>query len=380
MSRRQHHSHHVQHPLTARVYAVLILCGLAAVLASGLWNANTIPPPPRRPRQPSDALLHARTIERLRGAISYYSVVGAELRRDGYPTRSVFNWRTPAHYELIAWVTVQGATTTLRLLAIAVVFGAMWAFARESPARCVAAGFLLFGGMLMPLIGHLVVFGEVCAGTLIGLSLALYARGRWFVLAAWLGIAAVFLREISVIYAVTCGVLAIIHRRRAESLTWIAGGLAYCAYYALHAMNVSQHIQPTDIAHGESWLQFQGLSFVLRTLHGGGLLMFMPVWITPVACVLALAAVYAPSIPPAVRWSLLLYCLFFSVAGQPFNFYWGWVSISIWCYALVYAGEGFQRLLDEAFVHGQSRTGGSNALRTSALGCAFHAHRALNNP
>ena len=348
-------SHYAQNALTARVHALLILCGLAAVLAFGLRTANTIPPPPRLPGQPSDAVLHTRTIELLRGATSYYSVVGEELRRDGYPTRSVFNWRTPAHYELVAWITVQDATTTLRLLAIAVVLGAMWAFARESLDRCVAAGFLLLGGMLMPLVDHMVVFGEVCAGTLIGLSLALYVRGRLFVLAAWLGIAAVFLREISVIYAVTCGVLAIVHRRRAESLTWIFGGLAYLAYYALHAMNVSQHIQPTDIAHADSWLQFQGLSFVFRTLHGGGLLMLMPVWMTPVACVLALAAVYAPSIPPAVRWSLLLYCLFFSIAGQPFNFYWGWVSISIWCYALVYSGEGFQRLLDEAFCNRQSR-------------------------
>ena len=306
-----------------RLRGVMILCGLATLLGLGLRTGDGLRPPVRPPSRPNDGALHTKTIEQLHNADSYYEVVGEELRRTGYPTRSVFNWRTPAHYQLIAWVTIERAAIMLRCLIVAAVAGTIWGFARESLSRCVAAGLLTLGGMLMPLMIGAVQYGEVCAGTLIGLSLALYSQARWLILAACLGIAAVFLREIAVPYALTCGVLAIIHRRRAESITWVLGGIAYVTYYAVHAINVSQHIRPTDFAHSESWLQFGGLTFVLQTLHGSGWLVLMPMWVTPVACVLALAATCAPSISPNVKWSLLIYFAFFSVAGHPFNFYWG---------------------------------------------------------
>ena len=67
-------------------------------------------------------------------------MVGEELRRTGYPTRSVFNWRTPAHYQLIAWVTIERAALMLRCLIVAAVAGTIWGFARESLGRSVAAG------------------------------------------------------------------------------------------------------------------------------------------------------------------------------------------------------------------------------------------------
>jgi hypothetical protein len=333
-----------------RLRALVILSTLALLFGCGFRYRDNIPTPRRQAGQPSDAVLHTRVVAALRQSESYYVVFGQELRRYGYPARSVFNWRTPAHYKVVTWLSAERASVVLQWLALGVVFGAMRAFANVSMLRSIFAGFFMLGSMLVPLmLSDAVVFGEAWAGTFIGLSLACYVRGRWFVLAAGLGIAAVFLREIAVLYALTCGLLALIGRRRGESITWLVGGAAYILYYTLHAMNVAHQIQPTDVAHTQSWLQFQGLPFVLRTLHGNGWLVLMPVWVSLVICVLALAAVLISPLPQAVRWPLLAYVAFFSVAGQPFNFYWGWVTIPLWTYALLYSDKALSRLMTDVF-------------------------------
>ncbi len=47
-------------------------------------------------RGPGDVALYRAEIDRIHAGESYYSVAGDELRTRGYPTRSVFNWRTPS--------------------------------------------------------------------------------------------------------------------------------------------------------------------------------------------------------------------------------------------------------------------------------------------
>src|SRR5688572_21535516 len=58
-----------------RVRAGLILLGLAGLLAFGLREGNSIRTPRRPANEPSDAALHTRVIEQLRGSDSYYEVV-----------------------------------------------------------------------------------------------------------------------------------------------------------------------------------------------------------------------------------------------------------------------------------------------------------------
>ena len=333
----------------ARGWSQVVLLGLAVLLALGLRQGETFNAPLRASTQPSDSALHTRVIARLVKGQPYYAAVGAELREAGYPARSVFNWRTPAHYTLVAILTPRRATTLLRILSLAVIVGAMWVLARLSMPRSFVAGFLMLGSTLVPLmLADAVVFAEACAGTVIGLSLALYGRFMYLP-AACLALAALFFREIALPYAVTCGLLAIWQRRRAESLFWVAGGFAYLIYYGLHAANVARHIDPADVAHAQSWLQFQGLPFVLRTLHGNGIIVLVPAWVTVILCVLGLAGTFAPSIPRAVKWPLLAYCAFFAVAGQGFNFYWGWVAIPLWAYAIAHADIGLRHLVSHAF-------------------------------
>ena len=243
----------------------------------------------------------------------------------------------------------------LRCLIVAAVAGTIWGFARESLGRCVAAGLLTLGGMLMPLMIGAVQYGEVCAGTVIGLSLALYCQARWLILAACLGIAAVFLREI----ACLCAYLWCPgdHSPPARGVHHVGARWHRLRNLLCGSCNQRKSTYPpTDLAHSESWLQFGGLTFVLQTLHASGWLVLMPMWVTPVACVLALAATCAPSISHNVKWSLLSYVAFFSVAGHPFNFYWGSITISIWCCALVHSAEGMQRLMKDVFGSSQAVT------------------------
>src|SRR5712691_8782033 len=47
-----------------------------------------------------DLLLYRRIVERVHDGASYYDAAQSELRGGGYPTGSVFNWRTPVY----AWV------------------------------------------------------------------------------------------------------------------------------------------------------------------------------------------------------------------------------------------------------------------------------------
>ena len=44
---------------------------------------------------PGDIALYHAIVDRVHAGENYYDAAAAELPRRGYPTRSVFNWRTP---------------------------------------------------------------------------------------------------------------------------------------------------------------------------------------------------------------------------------------------------------------------------------------------
>ena len=52
-------------------------------------------------RGPGDIALYRAEVERVRLGASYYDAAAAELHARAYPTRSVFNWRTPLPVRLI---------------------------------------------------------------------------------------------------------------------------------------------------------------------------------------------------------------------------------------------------------------------------------------
>jgi hypothetical protein len=334
-------------PLRAR----LVLAGLLAIVLFGVRISSSVPPAPRDPSsQIGDANLYLRMIERLRAGEPYYLVVGEELRRHHYPTIPIFNWRTPLHYELVVTLSVKHAGTLLSALAIAVVASGLLAYGDYSVMKSLTAPLLLLGAVLPALLVRpdAVAMAEIWSGVFIGLSLNAYISRRW-ILGALLGIIAIFLRELAVPYGVACGLLALRDRRWREFQVWTIGGLGYIIYYTIHAVYASAAIQPTDIRHAESWIQWAGLGFLLRTLHTFGWLTIQPPVLTAVAAGIGLASLFARSAPIHLRLALAIYAVLFSIIGQRFNYYWGYVTCVVWAHAFVFSAEGLSNLARAAW-------------------------------
>jgi hypothetical protein len=296
-----------------------------------------------------DTELQLRTIERLRRGESYYAAVGAELRANQYPTSPIINWRTPLHYRAMATMSVERAGTLLFALGMAVVVTGALAYARESIARAGAAAALLLLSIAPAMLVRpgAVGFPEHWAAAFIALSLNAYIARLW-IAGATFAVVAVFLRELAGAYALACVLLAFKARRRAESLLWTAGGVAYIAYFAIHANAAAQSIRPDDIVRESPYLLASGLPFVFATLYVNGLVNLLPSFMTPVAAALGVAGSFAASCPPQLRAAVIGYFVLFCIAGQPFNFYWGYLTAPIWGHAFVHSVEGLRRLVLEA--------------------------------
>jgi hypothetical protein len=333
-------------PLVARV----ILAGLLFIIAFGFWTQQRIAPPPRNESTDiGDTDLQLRTIERIRRGEPYYDAVGTELRTNRYPTKPIVNWRTPLHYELVATLSVDTAGKLLYALGMAVVVTAALVYARRSVARAIAGGLLLLGTMAPAMLDRpgAVAFPEHWAAAFIALSLNAYIARQW-VLGASLGVVAVFLRELASPYALICGLLALRARRSREWKLWIAGGISYFIYYAIHVNRALDAVHADDLARVESYWQWLGLSFVFMTLYANGLVTILPTYMTPVAAAAGLAGGLAPSAPAQLSVPLFVYFILFCVAGQPFNFYWGYLTAPLWGHAFVHSWEGIRALLSAA--------------------------------
>jgi hypothetical protein len=298
----------------------------------------------------ADVRLYRRVIERLQTGEAYYDALGDELRNRGYATVPVFNWRTPMFLTSIAILTLPVARVLLSALGLLLVVTGALGYARRSTPKAAAAAPLLVGAVAPALLvgSDAVLFSENWAGVFIGLSLNAYLWKRR-TLAAGLGVFAVFIRELAVPYALLCGVLALKARRAHESAVWILGGVAYAAYFALHASAVNAAIQPHDIAHVHSWIRWLGPSFAVMTLRAFSFFIALPPAALAVCATLGLAGAWAPSAWPHLTGSVLVYFILFCVVGQPFDFYWGFLSAPIWGHAFVHSMEGLHHLLRAAF-------------------------------
>ena len=287
-------------------------------------------------------------VERLRAGESYYPAMGDELRLEGYPSASVFNWRTPALYVVMAAMPRWLPPLLIAALSVVLLALLLIHLARHGSPEGTLIGLALSATAVGTLADHQGRWmTEGWCGVLIGLSLAAYLWGRW-VPAALLGLAALFLRELAAPYCVACFLVALRAQRRRELSVWVGGLVIFAVYYAMHVSQVWAEVRPDDLAHSRSWVQFGGLSFWLATIKTNVAFFAAPRWMLAVASVLLVSALWDPALPSHVRASLVAYSVFFAVAGQRFNDYWGFVSAFVYALALAHGSVGLQNLIRQA--------------------------------
>jgi hypothetical protein len=298
------------------------------------------------------------TIRRLNAGEPYYIAVGDELRRRHFPTASPFNWRTPLLFSALALNPALGRAAFV-VLGLLVLAGTVHLL-NSRQSLVVVAGALAQSGAIWVIFDPGVwVYHEVWAGCLIAFSLFAYAMKR-YAGAAILGLLALFVRELAAPYAILCTVLALRAGRRRETYLWMAGLIGYGVYYGWHLWNVSAHQQPGEPSHAAHWLQFGGLSFVVSTLRTNSLVYEVPAWVLSGAFLVVAAGLMAADLPARMRWTVAVYFLCFAVAGQRFNWYWGWIPGFV--VPLVFA-DGIRAMWELS-----RRAIGARARQTSARG------------
>jgi hypothetical protein len=298
----------------------LVAVAMALLLAAVVFRAP-VAVPGDAVAGAGDAASYARIVERMRGGEPYYAAAHEVLMADGYGTRSVFNWRTPAWPVLLAALPPGGGQGVLAVLALA---GLALTFRMLREAGLGAAGVstlavvLSAGALLAP---EAALFPEVAAGLLILVSVAAYGTGR-----RWLGlfaaVLALFIRELAAPYVLVCVVLAIREYRWQKFAAWGGALLAYAAYFGWHWWKLLGQLGTMERAYGKEWIAFGGLDFVLATAGFIGLWSLGPDWLPAVLLPLALLGLWAWPRGRALA-TVGVYLAAFLVVGKPFNIYWG---------------------------------------------------------
>jgi hypothetical protein len=286
-----------------------------------------------------DNALYRAVAARVSRGEGYYPALGAELLARGYPTRSVFNWRTPLPIWLVAKLPCRGmGQVALGLLGLSVLLLGTELTVREERgrlARVLPVAILLGAPTLLCATSEMLVMPMLWAGTLIALSACAYGLG-WRRLAVAAGLAAPFFRDLALPYALLCAVLAAREHRRRELAIWAAGLLAWTVFFGLHALAVSRVMSPDARAHPQGWVQFGGTAFVVATAQMNPYLVFLPQWVAAIYFVAALFGLAGWHTPGGRRiaTAAALYVLAFTVVGQKFNVYWGLLTAPLLCFGV----------------------------------------------
>lgn len=326
-----------------RKMAILKLAFLAIMLLACVgitfspWRSGFADFPGRRP---SDVELYQAEVDRIHAGESYYSAAGTELRARGYPTRSVFNWRTPLPMWLVGVipdpVLAKGLLCGMCLITLCL------GFAICSDEGSLSAGIafaIAFSGTALPcLLGNSFLLPELWSGMLIALSVGCYGRGHR---AAGLlaGISALFVRELAAPYCLLAAALAVRHRRWREVVLWMAGFAAYAIFYVAHWHTVQGFIGADDVAHDRGWVRFGGAAFVISTAQMNAYLLLLPQWVSALFLVLSLLGLSRWSSAAGERIGLTVagYVLAFGIVGQDFNQYWGSMFAPLLCFGIARA-------------------------------------------
>ncbi len=286
-----------------------------------------------------DVALYLAEVERIAGGQDYYAAAAAELHARGYPTASVFNWRTPLPMWLIGRLPgIVWGRALLGTLALGLMLLAFQAIAREDPGKPLrAAGctLLLVGALLFCVLDGLCVMPVLWAGVLIGLSCCAYGlrRPAWGVL---FGLLALLMRELALPYCLLAALWAAWERRFGELAAWAVGLAGWGAWFAWHSARLLPLIGPDAHGHPEGWLRFGGAGFVIATAQMHAVLLLLPQWVTALYLVGAMFGLAGWDTPfgRRVGGAACLYLAGFSAVGNEFNQYWGCLIGPLLCFGV----------------------------------------------
>jgi hypothetical protein len=288
-------------------------------------------------RGPGDVELYRAEVERIHSGESYYDAAAVELRERGYPTRSIFNWRTPLPVWLIGKLPdLSAANFVLGSLAFVLVCLGFHLMALEAGVKQALFGVVLLSGALLPcVLGELVAMSELWSGVLIAISAVCFGLKRTGsgVLA---GVAALFFRELAAPYCLVCVALAVRQRQVRELALWSMGLAAYGLFFCFHVVEVLPRITPDDIAHASGWIRFGGAGFLISTVQMNVYLLLLPQWVTALylACALVACADWNSPAGTRIGLTIAVYAIAFSLAGHDFNQYWGSLTAPLFCLAV----------------------------------------------
>lgn len=319
-----------------QAWAVLAGLALAVAVFLAIVTFSPIRDPAQRKSGAGDLALYWAEVGRIRAGQGYYEAAAAELTARGYPTRSVFNWRTP----LPMWLLGNLPAPWLGKAILAVLSGAMlvlgfellWRQGNGRFSIAALGAMLLIGPLAFCVLGDLYVAPCLWSGVLIGLSLCAFGLDRpgWGVAA---GVTALFFRELALPYCVLGLGLAWREREWRQAAAWTLGILAWVAYFGLHWMQVAPLIAPDARAHAQSWIQFGGAAFVIATAQMSAYLLVLPRWVTALyfaAAMLGFAG-WHTRLGERAALTAALYVVAFGIVGQDFNQYWGSMLAPLLC-------------------------------------------------
>ena len=329
--------------------ASCVIAILAAFMAYGLAVCRPVLHPDADEKPRDAAITFYRTVvEQVRAGDSYYAVVSSELRRVGYPTQSVFNWRLPALAWLLAQLPSDRAGQVLAfILAMATLLLWLAVFFRNhyAPWQVLLGGLFLSGPVIYSLFPGTFLFHEFWAGTLIALSLAAYAMG-WRHVSVVSGLMALFLRELSLPFVCIMMVLAYKEGQRREALLWFIGFLVFCGEFLLHGSIVSNLNAGSHRLMAGDWVVIGGWSFVLNTAQMNPFLIALPAQVAAILLPLALLGLASRRDAPGMRLACTvgIYVLAFSIAGRSNNIAWGLMYAFVMPLGLLHAPDALGEL------------------------------------
>ncbi len=337
-----------------RWFAALLLAAVAALIAWSIAIGRAPPPPPRVAASPMqhDANLYAAVVARMSPGTGYYEAVAIEHRTRFYPLKPFVVVRPP----LLATATVLAggpavAARALQALAALTFVLLVWPLAAVAAHRYARIGAVVIAGVAMLAIAQpsLAVWHEAWASLLVTLALAVHRPTRWWP-SVVLALAAALIRELAVPFLMVMGFAAVIERRRAEAIGWLAAILTVAAALAVHAGLVAAIVVDTDRASG-GWSAAGGWPFVVSMLSRSSWLAALPLVVTAPAIVLALLGWAGLDHPLAGRATLWLGGMMaaFMVVGRPDNFYWGMMLAPMLTVGLAFAPASVAVLIRRAF-------------------------------